>query len=90
MDYKSRQVYFNHEEMILSRKEFDLLWILSSNPGRVFTFEQLYQKFEADSCMETLNSVICRIKCLRKKLGDADCIESVRGVGYRFKSPLLV
>jgi DNA-binding response OmpR family regulator len=68
----------------LSRTEFDLLACLSSQPGRVFTREQILDAAWPDGGCVTDRTVDAHIKSLRKKLLPQDCIDTVRGVGYRF------
>ena len=69
----------------LTRKEFDLLYLMASHPGQVFTRNQLYSKVWDDDCTVNVDdSVKAHIKTLRKKLLDADYIQNVWGVGYRF------
>lgn len=72
--------------MDLSRTEFDLLACLASQPGRVFTREQILDQAWRDGGCVTDRTVDAHIKSLRRKLAPADCIETVRGVGYRFRA----
>jgi DNA-binding response OmpR family regulator len=72
--------------MDLSRTEFDLLDCLSAQPGRVFTREQILDQAWRDGGCVTDRTVDAHIKSLRRKLAPADCIETVRGVGYRFRA----
>jgi two-component system catabolic regulation response regulator CreB len=69
----------------LSRLEFELLAVLSKHPGRVFTRNQILDQAWPDGGCVTDRTVDAHIKSLRKKLGDADLIETVRGVGYRLR-----
>lgn len=74
----------------LTLREFDLLAALAANPGRVYTRDQLLQKVWGDAYFAD-HVVDVRVTHLRKKLNDDPVnpryIETVRGVGYRFKSP---
>jgi len=81
------RVEYGCKKIDLSRMEFELLDALASAPGRVFTRDQLLDKVWPDGGVVTDRTVDAHIKSLRKKLGDADAIETVRGVGYRFPSP---
>ena len=72
--------------MELSRTEFDLLACLAAQPGRVFTREQILDQAWRDGGCVTDRTVDAHIKSLRRKLAPADCIETVRGVGYRFRA----
>ena len=69
----------------LSRLEFELLAVLYKHPGRVFTRNQILDQAWPDGGCVTDRTVDAHIKSLRKKLGDADLIETVRGVGYRLR-----
>ena len=77
---------FAGRELDLSRTEFELLECLFSQPGRVFTREQILDAAWVDGGCVTDRTVDAHIKSLRRKLAPHDCIETVRGVGYRFKA----
>lgn len=82
-----RQVYLHGESLSLTRKEFDLLYYLASNPGQVFSKEQLYHHVWHDfSALEGEDTVKTHIKTLRKKLGPVgkSCIQNIWGIGYKF------
>ena len=76
------------EELTLTRKEYDLLYYLIQNQGRVLSREQLLSAiwgydFEGES-----RTVDVHVRTLRQKLGKYEgVVETVRGVGYRFKEP---
>lgn len=80
-----RQVLLDGQLLDLTRREFDTLALFARHPEQVFTFEQLYEYLWADAYEGDKNGVKYQIKRLRKKLGGADYIESVHGVGYRLK-----
>ncbi len=72
----------------LTRTEFRLLQLVSERPGWVFTRRQISNKIHNGDYVVTERSVDVQIASLRKKLGAAGkWIETVRGVGYRFKEP---
>lgn len=82
-------VIINLKEVHFPRKEFDLLYLLASNPGRVFTGEQLYQNIWGDEYVyyseNSLNSCLRRIRKKLEQIPDAPCrIENRWGVGYCF------
>ncbi len=81
---ESREVRFRGRKIDLSKLEFDLLALLSGGPGRVFTREQILDRAWPDGGCVTDRTVDVHVKSLRRKLGDPDAIETVRGVGYRF------
>ena len=72
--------------MFFSRTEFELLACLSSRPERVFTREQILDQAWRDGGCVTDRTVDAHVKSLRKKLLPLDPIETVRGVGYRYRS----
>jgi len=85
---EKRQAYLKGKKLNLTRKEFDMLLCLASNPGKVLTREQIYsQIWETDTSFNVDDLVKTHIKTLRKKLADADIqyIKNVWGVGYRFE-----
>lgn len=82
---EGRQVLLCGKPLNLTRREFDLLCLLASHPGRVYTFEQLYEQLWPDEYLNSKNTVVCQVQRLRKKLTGTDFIEAVREVGYRFK-----
>jgi len=70
----------------LTATEFRVLHWLARNPGRVFTRQQIIDAVRGDDYPVTERSVDVQVVALRRKLGeDEDYIQTVRGVGYRFK-----
>jgi len=70
----------------LTVTEFRLLHFLASRPGRVLNRQQILDSVRGEEIAVTERAVDVQMVGLRKKLGEhADCIEAVRGVGYRFK-----
>lgn len=88
IDPLRRIVKMRGQEIQLTPKEFDILHLLANKPGVVFTKEQIYfQIWQVDEMIGT-SSVPGHIYSLRQKLGllpkNADYIQTVFGVGYRF------
>jgi len=87
MDVDARTVLVGAITLNLTRLEFDLLYHLLSNVGRVLTREQLLEQVWGYDFVGDTRAVDSAVKRLRAKLraasGDADAIEAVRGVGYR-------
>lgn len=87
MDIEARGVLVDGEALNLTRLEFDLLYHLLSNAGRVLPRERLLQQAWGYDYVGDTRAVDSAVKRLRAKLrnasADADAIESVRGVGYR-------
>ena len=87
IDPSTRQVFLCGEELKLTRQEFDLLFCLASNPGRVFTLNQLYNNvWDEQSAYNVENVIRTHISSLKQKLSEAsqEYIKNVWGVGYRF------
>lgn len=81
-----REVRIDDVPVELTFTEFGILNYLSRRPGWVFTRSQIVDAVHGEDYPVTDRSVDVQIVGLRKKLGDAGkCIETVRGVGYRFK-----
>jgi two-component system, OmpR family, phosphate regulon response regulator PhoB len=72
-------------ELDLTPTEFRLLECLLRQPGRAFTRHQLMDTAIGEGAVVLERTIDVHIKTLRRKLGDADLIETVRGVGYRFR-----
>ncbi len=86
IDTDRRTVTAGGEVVDLTATEFDMLLYLSRRPGWVFTRSQIINGIKGDDYPVTDRSVDVQILNLRKKLGNAGSyIETVRGVGYRFK-----
>ena len=87
IDPKTRQVIINENELKLTFTEFQILYLLASHPGWVFTRYQIINKIRSDNNSVTDRSVDFQIVGLRKKMNNlGKLIETIRGVGYRFKS----
>ena len=88
LDKENRIVSINAVPVDLTGKEFDLLYFLASNKGRVFTKRQIYTQVWAEEYAFDDNNIMSFISKLRKKVEpDPDhpfYILTVRGVGYRF------
>jgi len=82
-----REVLYNGKSVDLTFTEFEILWTLARRPGWVFTRNQIVNKVKGDDYSVTERAIDVQIVSLRKKLGaGADLIETIRGVGYRFKA----
>jgi len=72
-------------ELPLTPTEFRLLECLLRQPGRAFTRHQLMDAAIGEGAIVLERTIDVHIKTLRRKLGSADLIETVRGIGYRFR-----
>ena len=89
MDTATREVWVGGKEVVLTYKEYELLFYLAENRNRVVSRDELLDKlwdWRADVETRTLD---IHIKTLRQKLGEegGHCIKTVRSVGYRFILP---
>lgn len=85
LDYESLTVSRNDETVFLPQKEFQLLYMLLSYPGKIFTRIQLMDEIWGPECETGWETVTVHIARLRKRFENWDefSIESVRGLGYR-------
>ncbi|MBD2892415.1 response regulator transcription factor [Spirillospora sp. NPDC000708] len=83
LDLRLRRVLVNGEEVALTRKEFDLLAFLAFEPGRTFTRGQIMEEVWGHDGAGDTRTLGVHMTGLRKKLGVAGLIETVRGVGFR-------
>ncbi|HLT21935.1 MAG TPA: response regulator [Bacteriovoracaceae bacterium] len=83
------KVYVSDIEINLTSTEFKILQLLTSKPGHVFTREQLINSILGEQVFVTGRTIDTHIAGLRKKMAaTSDYIETIRGIGYRFKDAL--
>ena len=82
LDQVTRRVTVAGEPVLLTATEFDLLAHLMSNPGRVYSRDQLLSEVWGYAAIVGTRTVDVHVAQVRAKLGDADIIRTVRGVGY--------
>ena len=89
IDKTARRVWVNDEEKPFTSKEFDLLTFLAENPNRVFTKEDLFREIWEMESVGDIATVTVHIKKIREKIelnsSKPQYIETIWGVGYRFK-----
>lgn len=86
VDLRRHQAYVHDEEVELTRSEFRLLSTLIREPGRAFERGELIESALGEDTLVLDRTIDVHVRAVRRKLGDlADVIETVRGVGYRFK-----
>jgi two-component system alkaline phosphatase synthesis response regulator PhoP len=71
-------------EIILARKEFELVALLASKPGKVFLRHEILSKIWGTEVIVGDRTIDVHIRKIRQKLGE-DCISTVKGVGYKFE-----
>ncbi len=75
------------ETLTLTPTEFKLLWTLARQPGRTFSRNELLDCSRGEDANSMERTIDVHVRSLRKKLGtEADIIETVRGIGYRFRT----
>ena len=77
-------VVFEGREIILAKKEFELLYLLASKPGRVFLRNEILSQVWGNEVIVGDRTIDVHIRKIRQKLG-VDCITTVKGVGYKFE-----
>ena len=77
-------VVVNGESLTLPKKEFELLELLASRPGKVFNRDQILSVVWGNETIVGERTIDVHIRKLREKLGD-DYIRTIKGVGYTFK-----
>ncbi len=83
IDRRGRRVRLDGAEVDLTPKEFDLLVFLAEEPGAVFTREQIMEAVWDENWFGPTKTLDVHVGVLRRKLGDAASLETVRGVGFR-------
>jgi two-component system alkaline phosphatase synthesis response regulator PhoP len=84
IDREKYIVIAKNEEIILARKEFELLALLASKPAKVFLRNEILDKVWGTEVIVGDRTIDVHVRKIRQKLGD-DCISTVKGVGYKFK-----
>ncbi len=77
-------VSIDTKEMVLPRKEFELLYLLASRPGKVFLRHEILSRVWGNDVIVGDRTIDVHIRKVRQKL-DLDCITTVKGVGYKFQ-----
>ncbi len=84
IDRESYLVYQNGVKVVLAKKEFELLYLLASKPGKVYTRDVILKNIWEDSVVVTNRTIDVHIRKLREKLGE-NYVSTVKGVGYKFE-----
>ena len=87
IDREKYEIFIDGEKKIFPRKEFEVLYFLANNPGRVFSRETLLKEVWGSDVYVVDRTVDVHVRKIREKLENhADLIETIKGVGYRLKS----
>ena len=77
-------VEYEGRDIVLAKKEFELLYLLASKPGRVFLRNEILSQVWGNDVIVGDRTIDVHIRKIRQKLG-VDCITTVKGVGYKFE-----
>ena len=83
IDKERYVLQIDSEELVLPRKEFELLSLLVSKPDKVFTREEIYKSVWGDNVIVGDRTIDVHIRKLREKIGN-DHIRTLKGIGYKF------
>ena len=86
LDERARRATIGGEPLDLTPKEFDLLAALARDPGAVVSRHRLLEDVWNTSWYGSTKTIDVHVAALRRKLGDAALIETVRGVGFRLRA----
>ena len=84
IDREAYLVFQSGDKVVLAKKEFELLYLLASKPGKVYTRESILKNILEDSVVVTNRTIDVHIRKLREKLGE-HYVSTVKGVGYKFE-----
>ena len=87
IDTRAHRVTVDGDEIALTRKEFDLLALLASDPGATRTREEILEQVWDAHWYGPTKTLDVHVASLRRKLGDPTLVETVRGVGFRLRAP---
>jgi len=85
IDRERYQVTLDDEPLSLPRKEFEIFYLLASKPGKVFNREEIFEKIWGEDVVVGGRTIDVHVRKLREKIG-LNYIETVKGVGYKFKT----
>ncbi len=77
-------VTMDEKEIVLAKKEFELIYLLASRPGRVFLRNEILSQIWGNEVIVGDRTIDVHIRKVRQKMG-VDCITTVKGVGYKFE-----
>jgi two-component system, OmpR family, alkaline phosphatase synthesis response regulator PhoP len=83
LDVESYSVFKQDQEIILARKEFELLLMMLSNPQKVFTRDEIYKNIWGGKFSQDSRTIDVHIRKIREKIGN-NHIKTIKGVGYSF------
>ena len=84
IDKEKIVVYKDENAITLAKKEFELLCLLASKPGKVFSRQRIYEKIWGTDVIVGNRTIDVHIRKLREKIGDG-YIKTIKGIGYKFE-----
>ncbi len=84
IDKETYLVHYQNQELSLPKKEFELLFLLASKPGKVFTRERILEEVWGTDVFVVDRTIDVHIRKIREKLNDK-LISTIKGVGYKFE-----
>ncbi|MFN8237794.1 MAG: response regulator transcription factor [Chitinophagales bacterium] len=84
IDRERYLIIFKGKEMAVPRKEFELIYLLASKPGKVFKRDEILNEIWGRDIIVGDRTIDVHIRKLREKLGE-DLIKTVKGIGYKFE-----
>lgn len=84
IDKEKVLVYKNDNAITLAKKEFELLCLLASKPGKVFSRDEIFSKVWGADVIVGNRTIDVHIRKVREKIGD-DYIRTIKGIGYKFE-----
>lgn len=85
IDRERYMVFVNGEKIVLPRKEFELLSLLASRPGKVFSRDEIFESVWGPDVVVGDRTIDVHVRKLRERVG-SDNIKTVKGVGYKFET----
>lgn len=84
LDREKYEVTIDNKNLDLARKEFEILWLLSEKPGKVYSREEIYRFVWGSDVIVGNRTIDVHISKLRNKLGD-QFIKTIKGIGYKIE-----
>lgn len=83
IDIEKRMIVTNGDAFQLPKKEYDILLLLTSKPGKVFTRDEIFAKVWGKGVIVSNKTIDVHIRKIRERIGD-DLIKTCKGIGYKF------
>ena len=87
MDERARRASLAGRELELTPKEFDVLAALARDPGAAVSRRRLLEEVWQTTWYGSAKTIDVHVAALRRKLGDPTLLETVRGIGFRLRTP---